>query len=564
MKPIGNLPPRRDQLIEAKEAAPRLDEAIVAPKAQDRLLELIEREQLPGDVRDTLAGALSGDLRRQQLLFQAMLDTWPRLQKNLKEVMREVKKAPWELKPFAARGEEPTDSATDKTDFAEDAIWNMRPRRAYGEMGTPGLIEALGFGYFAGHHVVEVRWQRTDKGIVPRAAKNVSPRFYGYPSSDEEEDRLMFDPDGGFLGYHYEDFPPHRFLLAINTGHPGHPSIAAPLRALTGYWLAATFGLKWLLQFAQLYGVPFRWATYADETSRAKVCNMLETIGSAGWGAFPAGTKVDFIDASKSAKDVPQRDLVDLADKQCDIFILGQTLTSDVGDSGSRALGDVHQDVRAGVISGVADFVADVINEQLIPSIIKLNYGNRDELPTIAATFEKPKDEGAMAQRDQILFAQMGLPVEKGWLYERHGIPQPDGDSEDIFQPLPNGVQGELVTSREELGHETKGRLEAADNPGEMMSTIDRLSANVLEELTGVTKEWLAPVRPFFERLVALAMSKNVTDEDFAEALLKAQKELPELFDRLNTEALEESLGRAIGTAMLAGSVKRYEGNAED
>ena len=120
------------------------------------------------------------------------------------------------------------------------------------------------------------------------------------------------------------------------------------------------------------------------------------------------------------------------------------------------------------------------------------------------------------------------------------------------------------MTSGEQPGHETKGRLEASDNPGEMMSTIDRLSANVLEDLTGVTKEWLAPVRPFFERLVALAMSKNVTDADFAEALLKAQKELPELFDRLNTEALEESLGRAIGTAMLAGSVKRYEGDAED
>ena len=44
---------------------------------------IIEREQLPNDVRSTLAGVLSGDLRRQQLLFQAMIDTWPRLQKAL-------------------------------------------------------------------------------------------------------------------------------------------------------------------------------------------------------------------------------------------------------------------------------------------------------------------------------------------------------------------------------------------------------------------------------------------------------------------------------------------------
>ena len=51
-------------------------DSIVAPKARDRLLELIEREQITGDVRDTFAGALTRDLRCQQLLFQAMLDTW--------------------------------------------------------------------------------------------------------------------------------------------------------------------------------------------------------------------------------------------------------------------------------------------------------------------------------------------------------------------------------------------------------------------------------------------------------------------------------------------------------
>ena len=79
-------------------------DSIVAPKARDRLFELIEREQLPGDVRDTLAGALQGDLRRQQLLFQAMIDTWPRLQKNLSEVLGEVTTAPWEFPPFALRG----------------------------------------------------------------------------------------------------------------------------------------------------------------------------------------------------------------------------------------------------------------------------------------------------------------------------------------------------------------------------------------------------------------------------------------------------------------------------
>jgi len=576
--PIGSsLPPRRDLIIESRDSQSSIDtDSIVAPKARDRLFELIEREQLPSDVRDTLAGALMGDMRRQQLLFQAMIDTWPRLQKNLAEVCREVKNAPWEFTPATMRGKEASKSAQEKAELAEDTFWMMDPRAAWNEKGAPGLIESLAYGYFAGHQVVEMRWIRDENGVRPRAVKVVPPRFYGYPmeSHDDEEDRLMFNREGGYYSNAYEDFPQHHFLLAINGGHPGHPSVAAPLRALTGYWLAATFGLKWLLQFSQLYGVPFRWATYSDDSSKGKVCQMLADIGSAGWGAFPAGTKVEFLDASKSASALPQKDLIEMADTQCDTFILGQTLTTDVGDSGSRALGDVHQDVRSSVMHGVADFVADVLNEQYLPSLIELNYGDRSEVPTIKAMFEKPKNEKGMAERDLILFRDMGLPVESSWLYERHGVPIPDSDSNDLFRTGSDGAQGDPATRGRKPRHETKAlpedeedepeeeepakaKVAASDQP--RVTTLEELSANALQNLTGVTKEWLRPVRPIFERLAALAMSKNVTDEDFIDALEKAQREMPELFDMLDSEALEKSFAEAIGTAMIAGSVSRYE-----
>lgn len=564
------FPSRRDKskVVEAKENTLESGDfdPIVAPKAQDRLLELIEREQLPGDVRDTLAGALTGDLQRQQLLFQAMIDTWPRLQKNLSEVFREVKKAPWSFDPYCERGEEPKDSAIEKAALAEKSLQDMTPRPAYGERGNKGLIEDLAFGYFSGHQVVELRWSQKYDSICPRAAKVCPPRFYGYPIETEGEDRLMFSPDGQYYGTNYVDFPEHRFLLAINSGHPGHQSIAAPLRALTGYWLAATFGLKWLLQFSQLYGVPFRWANYSDPNDKAKVCSMLETIGSSGWGAFPENTKLNFVDASKSASSLPQKELIEMADRQCDTFILGQTLTTDVGSSGSRALGEVHEGVRSGVIEGVAEFVADILNEQMLPSLIQLNYGDASEIPTIRADFERSRNEKEMAERDRVLFKDMGLPVEKSWLHERHRVPAPDPESDDLFQPSPDGAQGELETEASLASHETEGRLETLPvqvkaSEEDFSTTIDKLSANVLEDLTGVTQEWVKPVKPFFDRLAALAMSKNVTDEDFTKALIEAQSQLPELFDSLNVEVLQDSLDAAIGTAMLAGSVERYEKN---
>ena len=63
--------------------------------------------------------------------------------------------------------------------------------------------------------------------------------------------------------------------------------------------------------------------------------------------------------------------MLDRADKQCDLLVLGQTLTTDTGGmgagGGSRALGQVHADVRAGIIDAAAKFAAGVIEQQIIP-----------------------------------------------------------------------------------------------------------------------------------------------------------------------------------------------------
>ena len=74
--------------------------------------------------------------------------------------------------------------------------------------------------------------------------------------------------------------------------------------------------------------------------------------------------------------------MLDRAEKQMDLLILGQTLTSDVSKhGGSRALGEVHADVRAEVIQAAANFAAGVLNAQLVRSILLLNYGEDSEAP---------------------------------------------------------------------------------------------------------------------------------------------------------------------------------------
>lgn len=553
-------------MVEARQASSALkvgddDGLIIAPQARERILELFEREQMPGDVRSNLASALTGNLRAQSLMFQAMIDTWPRLQKGLREIKLSARKAPWKVEPWSKRGEEPDPAAEDLAQELESAVWRMKPDAIRGLNGFESTVEALAEGYFLGHQVLEIHWQRGKDGkILPKHTRTLPPRFYDYPTCQDGEDRLMLDRSGSWIGSTLEDFPPHRFLVAVNRGHSGHPSVGAPLRALTGYWLAAVFGLKWMMNFTQLFGVPFRWAEYADVKDRAEVAKMLRNIGSAGWGAFKAGTKLNFVETSKGGDKIPQRELIRLADEQCDIFILGQTLTSSEGDHGSRALGDVHSNVRSDLIEGVCDFVGETLTHQLVPSMVALNYGDdREDLPGIWARFEEAKDEKMLAERDEVLRrAFPGLEWSVDQVRKRHGLDVPL-DEDDTFRSAGNGAPGDPATGQGERPHETDSkRLEAADGSGEMR-TPDKLSAAVLEGLTGVSRQWLGPVRPFFDRLAALAMSRTVTDEDFLAALEKARAELPELFEVLDTQALEEAFQEAIGSAMLAGSAEGAE-----
>lgn len=497
-RPVGDaLPPRRDaRTVAAASAelnAQNWGDGINVPMARDRMLEFFEREQLPGDVRSTLAAALNGDLHYQHMLFHAMLDTWPKLQKGIAEIARKVSVAPWKVHPYCERGESPTPAAEDVAAEMERMIWGMKPRPGRMEMGIESTIEALVRGYYYGHAVAEIRWEKNAGGEwAPRCAKTVPARFYGYPynfSGESEEDRLMFDPNGATGARDFIDFPDHRFLIAVRKGHEGHPSVAAPLRALAGYWLAAVYGLKWFLSFTQLYGVPWRHAEVSDSKDENAVKAALASIGINGYIVTKPGTKINILSpGSTSGTSLPQRELIALADQQCDIFILGQTLTSGVSsDGGSRALGEVHKGTLDDVVDGVADFVGGILTHQLIPAIAAANWGESlTELPEMWAKREEVRDEKALAERDEKIGITSGkVPVGKAWFYERHGIPVPAADEELLADDSPDDAG--VPEQGENMGDASKipsGDDDSADVPS-AQNTVAAADASGWKEFRG-------------------------------------------------------------------------------
>ena len=115
---------------------------------------------------------------------------------------------------------------------------------------------------------------------------------------------------------------------------------------------------------------------------------------------IPDDSSVEIKEASKSSSAEIYEKLIDKMNSEISKAILGQTLTTEVGATGSYAAANTHMQVRQDIIDADKKLVESVIN-QLITWIYELNYPNA-EIPVFE--LYAPEDvDLTLAQRDKIL-----------------------------------------------------------------------------------------------------------------------------------------------------------------
>jgi phage gp29-like protein len=376
-KPNRQLPTGNRQL-----SPPLALASIIRPQVRERWLLPQVGAITPQYIEMTLRGALAGAHIPQWELFNLMEDTWPRLRKNVFELKMAVRNRRAIFEAYREEDEPESPAATERMKLVSAALRKIQPEAAADEGGFDELVTDILDAWFKGVSVLEIDWQMAQtpalgRFIAPRATRWASPVNYAW---DGDLRLGVTDATQQMLA----PFPTDRVIVAKCKTKSGSVLGGALLRPLVWWWCAANFSADWLLNLAQVFGLPFRWATYeptAAQETVDRICAMLQNMGSAGWAAFPAGTSLELkADGQKSGAQTPQGDMLDRADKQCDLLVLGQTLTTDTGGmgrgGGSHALGRVHADVRAGIIDAAAKFAAGVIEQQLIPAILRLNYGD--------------------------------------------------------------------------------------------------------------------------------------------------------------------------------------------
>ena len=482
-----------------------------------------------------------------------MESTWPTLSKCLNQLKDAVVCQGIRVIPFTQKGEEPTNQAHARAAFVEQALHGMTGNPARNENDFSDTIRDLLDARGKGLSVLEIDWSvRSDFGsrpssfgppsdfgsrpsdfpsaVTPRCTRWVHPAWYGYPygpGSGLLQLRVPNNPRpsgtspaffpgdtsiGGpsnFVGSTvWQDFPDHKFLIGLCKNKTGHPLGSALLHLLGFWWAASNFTAEWFLNFCQVFGQPFRWATYDPNMTpgdQAKLQAMLTQMGSSAWGMFPAGTTFELKDVAAKAGDNIQLALMELADKHCTQLVLRQSLTSDVGGSGSRALGEVHERVLGGVEEALCKWTCKTLSP-LVRSLLILNFGDDTDCPTLVTGMDEEssptelgkllvdiKNAGLQPTEDSLsdIGERLGFPVERQ--APPPAIPSPRGEGQgegELPSPSDDPVtaSGSPIPSPRGEG-QGEGELSASGSP------IDAITGPRLAALTAAYAGSMAPFR---------------------------------------------------------------------
>jgi phage gp29-like protein len=427
------------------------------------LPELLE----PKQVAMILRAALAGNLWQQTQLTQKMMDTWPTFRKALTELRSAVKMVRFKVVPYVGReGDAPTESAKAKAALVARAFKSFEPDRFRDEDGFRGMVFDLTDAIANGVSIVELLWDLGRKGPdglpedMIRASAWVHPRHYGVQSDGSIGVAQEFRGDP--LIFHNQVnrqilTNPSKFVVAKYKSKSGSPLGAGEMRCLALSWVNIVYAMDWMRNMGQRWGAPFIAIPYTPgipESERQRFEIAAKRCAAQGWMIYPRNSpdlKPDLFPAQSLTGDNPMRVMIDLAEKWCVQLLLGQTLTSDYGKqgSGSYALGAVHASVKQEKLEAIADWIAEILEEQVATRLVKENWGEQaGEVPTIEADFTHIESPLEAANRMAILTAQCRVPIRSYDVYRIIGLSQPQ-PGEEVITGGVIGKQSEALTEEE-------------------------------------------------------------------------------------------------------------------
>ncbi len=226
--------------------------------------------------------------------------------------------------------------------------------------------------------------------------------------------------------------------------------------------------------------------------------------------------------------------VVDL-DNQLSIAVLGQTLTTQPGESGSFSLGQVHNQVRQDIERSDGRQLAATLRRDLVVPIVDLNHGPQMAYPAVRIEREDAVDVELLSRAlERLVPLGLRVPVDqvRAWL----GLSAPT-DDDDVLEP---------------------------PRPG--LAAARRLGLAALTEGDGIEQAWQAAIdddgwRPMIDPLVGPAVRAAAAELERGGDVGSLRRRLPGLLAEMDDSALAGVLERLAFSARIGGRADAEPGD---
>lgn len=411
----------------------------------------------------------------------------------------------WEV---VSAGESPAEQAA--ADLVREALKELAFDRL-----CLGLLNAQLYGYAVAELVWGARRLSGAERLVPTAAKIRNSRRFVF---DREERLRLLTPEAPSDGI---ELPDRKFVVLRH----GEEESEDPYGLGLGHYLFwPTFfkrqGIAFWMTFTERFAAPTALAQYptgTPEEEQQKLLAALRQLSNETGIIMPAEVVVKLLEAQRAGSIDSYERLCRYMDEQISEAVLGETLSTNIGQVGSHAAAETHNEVRGELTDADADLLSDVLNATLVAWICEVNLPGAPP-PKVWRVKPDEEDLAKRAERDERLVG-MGFRPTLEYVITTYG-------GEWVEAPRPPAAPA---------SPEPAFAAPAAPPP----TPAELIAARLEQDAQPGVAAWL-------ERIEAM-MTAAGSLEEFREMLLAAMPELP-------SEAVAEPLALALQAAAAAGA----------
>lgn len=299
------------------------------------------------------------------------------------------------------------------------------------------LREAL-MARFWGHSLLELYWPAPDSGAT--GVTNLINRKHVKPRKGVVT-RNAYDIDG----LPYREAPYNQYCIEV-----GDCEDLGILLECCPNVIYKRGGFGDWAEFAEVFGMPFRWATYNNEQSRGILEDALSKAGAAGYVVAPADAQLQFFNptAGGQSNDI-FRFLIEQCNQELAITVLGNTMTTAEAKHSGYAQSETHWKTQDEVHQDDRAFVLCVLNEMLTPYLASIGY----KVKKGAEWAFQDGDGLTLPQRLEVdLKVATKVPISPDYWYDKYQLPKPKPGE------LPDEEPGEETDQENEPGEGGEGQ----------------------------------------------------------------------------------------------------------